>query len=183
MLALQIIPEAFTAVECAQLAAIAHAAPARDAGLVGRTRDHNLRRAELVWLDDVADTGWVMDRIIDLVRVANREVFDFDLQEFSESPQLARYGADRQGHFGWHSDIGDGRFAVRRKLTLVTQLSDPGAYAGGQLEVWIDSHVRSAPLELGTAVFFPSFALHRVQPVTEGERISLTTWAHGPAFR
>ncbi|NIZ11029.1 2OG-Fe(II) oxygenase, partial [Pseudooceanicola sp. HF7] len=58
-----------------------------------------------------------------------------------------------------------------------------GAYQGGQLEVLYDSHVRTAPLEPGTAVLFPSFALHRVRPVTEGERISLTVWAHGPAFR
>ncbi|QPM92097.1 2OG-Fe(II) oxygenase [Pseudooceanicola algae] len=183
MIALHIVPDAFSPTECATLRSIAHEAPARDAGLVGQTRDHNMRRAELVWLDDVPDTGWVMDRLIDLVRVANRETFDFDLQDFAESPQLARYGADRQGHFDWHADIGGGPLAARRKLTLVTQLADSGAYAGGTLEMWIDSHIRSAPLEPGTAVLFPSFALHRVTPVTEGERVSLTVWAHGPAFR
>lgn len=183
MLALHVIPQAFSLTECATLSQVARTAPAQDAGLVRQARDHNLRRAELVWLDEVPDNDWVMDRLIDLVRQANRESFDFDLQDFSESPQLARYGSDRQGHFDWHSDIGDGRLAAKRKLTLVTQLSEPGAYQGGQLEVWYDSHVRTAPLEPGTAVLFPSFALHRVRPVTEGERISLTVWAHGPAFR
>lgn len=48
-------------------------APASDALLVGKTRDHNLRNAELVWIDDVDGLGWVMDRLIDLVRISNRE--------------------------------------------------------------------------------------------------------------
>ncbi|NIZ11666.1 2OG-Fe(II) oxygenase, partial [Pseudooceanicola sp. HF7] len=120
MLALHVIPQAFSLTECATLSQVARTAPAQDAGLVRQARDHNLRRAELVWLDEVPDNDWVMDRLIDLVRQANRESFDFDLQDFSESPQLARYGSDRQGHFDWHSDIGDGRLAAKRKLTLVT---------------------------------------------------------------
>ncbi|MBR9762497.1 MAG: 2OG-Fe(II) oxygenase [Rhodobacteraceae bacterium] len=183
MIAFHQIDAAFSATECAQLVEIARAAPSQDAGLVRAGRDHNLRRADLTWVDDLPETAWVMDRLIDLVRQANRAVFDFDLQDFSESPQIARYGAEREGHFGWHSDIGDSPLAARRKLTLVTQLSEEGAYAGGTLEVWMNANVATAPLKQGTAVLFPSFALHRVQPVTEGERFSLTVWAHGPAFR
>lgn len=183
MLAFHAIPEAFSPAECDQLVEVARAAPSCDAGLVRGETEHNLRRADLVWIDEVPETAWVMDRLIDLVRAANREVFDFDLSDFSESPQVARYGAEREGHFTWHSDIGDGRLASRRKLTLVTQLSDPGAYQGGTLEVWMNTNVASAPLEKGTAVLFPSFALHRVLPVTEGERFSLTVWAHGTPFR
>ncbi|MGI3165252.1 2OG-Fe(II) oxygenase [Pseudooceanicola sp. 200-1SW] len=183
MIAFHTIPDAFSVAECAQLTEIARAAPAADAGLVRATTEHNLRRADLVWLDDLPETGWVMDRLIDLVARANREVFDFDLTDFSESPQIARYGAEREGHFTWHSDIGEGRLASRRKLTLVTQLSDPGAYEGGTLEVWMNSNCATAELAPGTAVLFPSFALHRVLPVTAGERFSLTVWAHGAPFR
>lgn len=183
MIAFHPVDAAFSAAECAQLVEIARAAPTRDAGLVRAGRDHNLRRADLVWVDDLPETDWVMTRLIELVREANRAVFDFDLQDFSESPQIARYGAERAGHFGWHSDIGDSPLAARRKLTLVTQLSEDDAYEGGTLEVWMNANVATAPLKQGTAVLFPSFALHRVQPVTAGERFSLTVWAHGPAFR
>ena len=56
--------------------------------------------------------------------------------------------------------------AQKRKLTVVVQLSDPADYDGGELEVWPDSTVRTAPRDRGTAVIFPSFALHRVTPVT-----------------
>jgi PKHD-type hydroxylase len=124
-----------------------------------------------------------MDRMMRVVAQANRESFGFDLDEFAESPQVARYGAEREGHFDWHSDIGAGALAQKRKLTVVVQLSDHGDYDGGVLEVWPDSHVRSAPRERGTAVIFPSFCLHRVTPVTRGTRWSLTLWSHGPAFR
>ncbi|WP_092689270.1 2OG-Fe(II) oxygenase [Tranquillimonas rosea] len=177
------IPGAFSDAECLRIVAQADAAPAAEARLVGRARDDNQRRSELVWLDDVPEAGWVMDRIIDIVREANRDAFGFDLTEFAESAQVARYGADREGHFHWHADIGDGAVAGRRKLTIVIQLSLPEMYAGGALEVMPSARTVTAPRERGAACLFPSFLLHRVTPVTEGARRSLTVWAHGPAFR
>ncbi len=150
---------------------------------MGRQRDHNLRRADLVWVDDVPGTSWIMERIIDLVRVANRDLFQFDLSDFAESPQIARYGAEREGHFDWHADIGDGVVAARRKLTMVVQLSADDGYAGGVLEIMPSANVVEAGRGRGTATIFPAFQLHRVTPVTRGERFSLTVWAHGPGFR
>jgi PKHD-type hydroxylase len=76
---------------------MAQSAPAQDAKLVKQAADHNIRRSELVWLDDIAGADWVMDRIIDVVRDANRAVYNFDLTAFSESAQIARYGSERQG--------------------------------------------------------------------------------------
>ena len=183
MIAVHARQAAFSAEECERIVAMADAAPARDARLVGQNQDHNLRRADLVWLDDVPGSEWVMDRIIDVVREANRDVFGFDLQSFSESAQVARYGAEREGHFDWHSDIGDGPLARQRKLTMVVQLSTPDAYEGGRLEVMPSAHAQEASMGQGDATIFPSFLLHRVTPVTMGQRQSLTIWAHGPAFR
>ncbi|MCV2882926.1 2OG-Fe(II) oxygenase [Actibacterium sp. XHP0104] len=175
--------QAFSVEECDAIIALSKADPMEDAGLVGGQSDHNYRRADLAWLDEREGTGWVMDRIIQVVAECNRRVFDFDLREFAESPQVARYGAEREGHFTWHSDIGDGPVARKRKLTMVVQLSEPDSYEGGVLEIWPDSHLRSAGRTRGAATVFPSFMLHRVTPVTQGERYSLTIWAHGPAFR
>jgi PKHD-type hydroxylase len=174
---------AFAPAECAAIIDLTRQQTARDAGLVGQMRDHNLRRADLVWLDEVAGADWVMDRIIDVVREANRAAFGFDLTEFAESPQVARYGAEREGHFDWHADIGDAPLARKRKLTFVAQLSDPDAYEGGVLEVMPSAQPIAAPRTQGAATLFPSYLLHRVTPVTQGARHSLTIWAHGPAFR
>ena len=177
------IPGALSVQDCADLLAICAAAPLRDAGLVRATTAHQIRRADLVWLDDLPQAAWVMDHMVRLVAAANRAAYGFDLTEFAESPQVARYGAERQGHFDWHSDIGAGALAARRKLTIVVQLSDPSAYEGGVLELRPDSSVRQAPQMQGMATVFPSFVLHRVTPVTLGTRWSLTLWSHGPAFR
>lgn len=183
MIAVHPVSDAFSDAECARILDAVAAAPARDAGLVRQARDHNLRRADLVWLDAVADTDWVMGRVIDLVRRVNRDVFDFEISEFAESAQVARYGAEREGHFDWHSDIGEGRLAARRKLTIVVQLSDPAAYAGGALQTMPGAGVLEADRRRGSAVLFPSFVLHRVTPVSEGVRHSLTVWCHGAPFR
>jgi len=183
MLQIHTVSGAFSAEECDRIVVLAGSSTSNDAGLVGQATDHNLRRADLVWLDDVEGTGWIMDRIIDVVRDANRKVYDFALTDFSESAQVARYGSERQGHFSWHSDIGDGPIAARRKLTMVVQLSEPEDYEGGLLEVMPSAHTVTADQARGAATLFPSYLLHRVTPVTRGERLSLTIWSHGPGFR
>ena len=124
-----------------------------------------------------------MERLIKVIRKSNIDQFDFDLREFAESPQVASYKASDSGHFAWHSDIGDGPMARKRKLTLVLQLSLPGSYEGGDLEILPGSKILSADRAQGCVSVFPSFWLHQVVPVQSGVRHSLTLWAHGPAFR
>lgn len=177
------MPDALTADQCDTLLALVQAHQLRDAGLVGGATAHQIRRAEVAWLDDIPQASWVMDRMMQVVAQANREGFGFDLTDFGESPQVARYGAERQGHFDWHSDIGAGNWAAKRKLTIVVQLSDAADYQGGTLELRPDSNVTEAPRNRGTAIIFPSFVLHRVTPMTLGTRWSLTLWSHGPRFR
>lgn len=183
MIALHVMPDALSAAECAAITTLSAGAPMRDAALVGATTAHQVRRAEVVWLDDLHGAAWVMDRMMSVVAAANRDTYGFDLTDFGESAQVARYDAARAAHFDWHSDIGAGQWAARRKLTVVVQLSDPADYRGGALEVWSGHVPQTAPRDQGCAIVFPSFALHRVQPVTQGLRWSLTLWAHGPAFR
>jgi PKHD-type hydroxylase len=177
------VPGALSAGDCARLVALASAAPLRDGGLVGGVSDRGIRRAGLVWVDDLPGAAWLAERITALVAGVNRDRFHFDLDDFAESAQVARYGAEDAGHFHWHSDIGQGRVAARRKLTLVIQLSDAGDYDGGALETWGNAEPSAQPKGQGDAVLFPSFLLHRVTPVTAGVRWSLTQWVHGPAFR
>ncbi|WP_375266880.1 2OG-Fe(II) oxygenase [Planktotalea sp.] len=183
MLALHSIPDAFSIAECKRIIAASTNVARQDAMLVGQRQSHNLRKAELVWIDDVAELNWVMDRLIDLVRGCNSATFDFDLREFAESPQIATYKASDCGHFGWHADIGAGSAASKRKLTLVLQLSDSSSYAGGDLEIMPAAQVVSASRAQGCVSIFPSFSLHQVTPLVNGTRHSLTVWAHGPAFR
>lgn len=177
------LPNTFTPEECGRIIDLGAAAEFRAAALVGGQQHDNIRRARITWLDDQTSAAWIMQRIVDLVATANRTYFNFTLTDFSERLQLAHYDGDQQGHFDWHSDIGDGPLARQRKLTVVVQISDPDTYQGGGLETNSDAQIRTADRARGSATLFPSFVLHRVDPVTSGDRYSLTTWVHGPAFR
>ena len=176
-------PEAFSAGECGRIIAAITAVPFKNAMLVQQKRNPALRTASLVWLDEVDGLGWVMDRLIEIIRISNIDQFDFDLREFAESPQVARYDASDNAHFAWHSDVGEGILARKRKLTLVLQLSEPDSYEGGDLEVMPSAQILSANRGQGCVSVFPSFTLHQVAPVQSGVRYSLTLWAHGPVFR
>jgi len=63
-----------------------------------------------------------------------------------------------------------------RVLSFSIQLSDPALYDGGMLEVGGPGNASAAQ---GTAVLFPSYSLHRVHPVTQGERWSIVSWWWG----
>ena len=58
MTAVYSMPDAFSAGECDCIIAAISAAPSKDARLVGKTKDHSLRTAQLVWMDDVDGLGW-----------------------------------------------------------------------------------------------------------------------------
>ena len=173
---------AFNASECAQVVNLAKRSGMSQAGLVQGQSDKTIRTAKVAWLDDQGDAAWVMQRIVALVADANQH-FNFDLTDFSERIQIAHYQADNAGHFDWHADIGSGELAAKRKLTLVVLLSQPIDYQGGVLQTWSANKPVDANQGQGAATLFPAFTLHRVTPVTLGERWSLTTWVHGPGFK
>lgn len=177
------VEDVFEDYECKEVIRIAENGAFEPAALVGGRRHDNLRRAQVFWLDERKDAGWVFDRLMGAVIEANRNHFRFDLSGFSERMQVAWYGSRDAGHFDWHSDIGDGALARRRKLTVVVQLSEEASYRGGDLEVNADGRPRAVTRKNGAAALFPSFLPHRVTTVTEGARYSLTTWVHGPDFR
>lgn len=177
------IDDVFDLHECGEIIRVVETRMFADAGLVRGGINDNIRRAQTTWLDSEGDSAWVLERLVDTVIDANRAHFGFDLTEFAEKTQVAWYDTAQGGHFDWHVDIGDGQFALRRKLTLVVQLSADDSYRGGDLELNADGLPRAASRKLGTATLFPSFTPHRVTPMTHNSRYSMTTWVHGPAFR
>lgn len=177
------IPALFSKEEAREVIRLADEAQMAAGGLVGGQQHQDIRRARIAWLDDTGSAAWVMERIVAGVAAANRERFDFDITEFGERLQVATYDERDAGHYDWHSDIGDGPIARRRKLTIVVQLSEPAAYRGGELQVNLGSALWTAERGIGDATLFASFMLHRVAPVSLGRRYSLTCWCHGPQFR
>lgn len=65
-----------------------------------------------------------------------------------------------------------------RKISVTVQLSAGDDYEGGELEL-NSGKILSAMREAGAIVLFPSFMLHRVAPVTRGQRWAIVGWVQG----
>jgi PKHD-type hydroxylase len=77
-----------------------------------------------------------------------------------------------------------GRQFPNRKLSFSVQLSDDADYVGGDLRFhYIKNQPEVAPKEKGKVIFFPSWMVHDVTPVTQGTRRSLVGWVNGPNFK
>jgi PKHD-type hydroxylase len=80
--------------------------------------------------------------------------------------------------YGKHVDdalIG-GTLGLRSDISVTVFLSDPATYDGGELIVESLAGEEAAKVQAGDAVIYPSTTLHRVEPVTRGERLVAVTW-------
>lgn len=81
--------------------------------------------------------------------------------------------------YGLHIDnpvMGKGDARLRTDLSLTLFLSPPEAYEGGELEIETVLRTESVKLPAGSLVIYPSTELHRVAPVTSGERFVFVSW-------
>lgn len=174
---------AFTDDELKYLNKIASAAEDRaSAGNHDSESVLKVRRSKISWLECNAETEWIYNKLGHVVSSLNAQYYGFDLTGFAEPLQLTRYQMSEQGMYGWHQDSGKGG-APNRKLSLSVQLSDPSEYEGGNLEIKTSQEPKTIPREKGLIAVFPSYTLHQVTPVVQGERASLVTWVSGPLFR
>lgn len=140
------------------------------------------RSSYVSWISYSDKSHWLYTTISDCFREINATYFGFDLSGFSDNLQYTIYDSSRgPEHYDWHIDSG-GKGTFCRKLSMTLQLSDPQEYEGGEL--WLHGVTKDVMAkEQGYAVFFPSYTLHRVTPVTSGIRRSLVAWASGPEWR
>lgn len=144
----------------------------------GRDIDERMRKSQVSWIGyDQSEYTWIWDKLASLVTMANTKNFHFSLVGFLEKLQFTEY-ATEGSHYEWHMDYGAGAFS-KRKLSLTIQLSDPESYEGGNLELFYKLQPVAAQRVRGTAILFPSYTMHRVSPITRGERYSLVLWASG----
>jgi len=141
---------------------------------------NDYRVSEISWINDNPETKWIYDKLALNAKIANKEMWNFDLWGYYDSLQYTKYYGNG-GHYDWHADLGAS--ISNRKLSCVLQLSTPEEYEGGDLEMNPGGGIVSVPKGLGTLCFFPSFLLHRVTPLTSGVRKSLVTWISGANFR
>ena len=178
--------DVFTAEEMDRIIAHGDGLAAQKAGIVpgsgvSRPADR-IRITQHAWIHPAPETQWLYIRMEQAARAFNERIYQFDLTGFSEPFQYTVYHGDAGGHYDWHVDQGRG-LPVQRKLSFSLQLSDPAEYEGGELQIHAANDISVAPKSRGTVIVFPSYALHRVTPVTAGTRKSLVCWTGGPKFR
>jgi PKHD-type hydroxylase len=141
------------------------------------------RDSSVAWLDN-------QDLIDNIFRICDKvnEELNFELTGM-EQLQFTEYKAP-SGHYKFHIDgNGIGNYGVStdsarkgstRKLSMSCLLSDN--FEGGELVMHFGKD-EIVHMKKGDAVFFPSYYLHKVSPVTSGIRYSLVTWFVGPPFK
>jgi PKHD-type hydroxylase len=91
-------------------------------------------------------------------------------------PLFSRY--DPGMRYGAHTDnavMGQDP-PLRTDIAVTLFLTPPEDYDGGELTVGVDGAPQSVKLPAGSAVVYPATTLHRVEPVTRGQRLAAVTW-------
>ena len=81
--------------------------------------------------------------------------------------------------YGDHIDdpiMGEGGEPFRSDLSVTVFLNEPDAYDGGELIIDSDGAGQEVKLPAGDAVVYPTTSIHRVDPVTRGERRVAVGW-------
>lgn len=139
----------------------------------------DLRKSRVMFIKQQGN-DWIYNKLEQACNHVNVNRYQFEVKGFQTELQLANY--EDSGFFDWHMDFGAGDIS-NRKLSISVQLSDESEYEGGELQFMINQHIVTAPKVKGTAIVFPSFALHRVTPVTKGNRMSIVGWIAGPPYK
>jgi PKHD-type hydroxylase len=143
-------------------------------------KDNKTRKNKIAWITYNEDSAWIFQKLSHSIKILNEQCFKFDISGI-EDLQFTEYDAP-DNHFSAHIDRSFGTNVI--KISISIQLSDPQEYEGGELIIFendIDGTVMTK--EKGAFIAFPSFMMHKVNPITKGKRYSLVVWVTGSNFK
>lgn len=179
-------PNCFSEDECARILESHDSLEIYDATVGKSSIDQTIRKSKCSFHYKNLDNTWLFEKLLYIVDHTNDLLFQFDLLGF-EKYQYTLY--DTEDYYNYHVDtiyhpqIIDKESHLTRKLSVSIVLNSD--YQGGKLELCYGDPDQPYSFDLtkGTALFFPSYALHRVSPIISGVRKSLVVWAMGPKFK
>lgn len=145
-----------------------------------RTVDKSIRNVNKVQLPVYKGIG---ARLAAVGLDANYQRWNFDIKRAQQS-EFLRYpagGGRYKGHLDTFLSKSPDNLSECRKLTVLAFLNDD--YKGGRFFLQTGHEKTYPPQKKGTIIVFPSFLLHGVEDVEEGERYSVVTWLVGPWFK
>ena len=176
---IELLPNLFNIEECDKvlkafrdfptaLGTVGHASNYGDTPIPSITKQ--LRDCYVTYCEKTRNTTWFIERIEKALIETNDKYWKFQVSSFIDPPRLMSYYEGQ--HFqSYHADIGQGITSFR-KLTSILFLSDPSTYEGGEFEM-PGEYIDKATLSKGSLLIFPAYLVHRVSPVTKGERHTL----------
>jgi PKHD-type hydroxylase len=164
----------------------------KEQGQIGTIEAETLlkyRSSKVSFINYSKEYSWLFDKFNKIIQNVNEEYYNFDLNGY-DYIQYSEYLANENGHYDYHIDLmldmipqKDYDF-LYRKLSFTLCLNQQGTdYSGGDFKIKTGSEDVSMKLNKGDMIVFPSFILHKVEPVTEGVRKSLVGWVTGPKFK
>jgi PKHD-type hydroxylase len=154
----------------------------------GNDLDHSYRKSNVCLETHNQDNAWIFEKLFNVIEETNEKFFQYDLLGF-EFFQYTVY--NNTEYYNYHIDTIFNGFEISKDTTLCRKLSvsillnEPNDFEGGEFDICVgdpNSPV-SNKLGKGDAIFFPSYLLHRVRPITQGVRKSLVAWVLGPKWK
>lgn len=148
------------------------------------------RKSKVNFFNPDENNKWIFDRFNFVIEDINENFFNFDLNGY-ENFQYSEYNSKNFGTYNFHMDTYFGReisldYIETRKLSVVMLLNTPDKdFTGGEFMVntSLENNAEKIDLKRGRIILFPSFILHKVNPVTSGIRKSIVIWVTGPKFK
>ena len=146
----------------------------------GGVVDTDTRTSHISWIPFKKMPDMYKD-IEAMMKKTNGNHFGFDGVQITELAQYTEYPSG--GFYDWHmdSDVNFVHEPPVRKISMTCLLSHESEFEGGELQ--IEKEKNKVKLVQGQAIFFASFLLHKVAPVTRGVRKSLVMWFGGEPFK
>jgi predicted 2-oxoglutarate/Fe(II)-dependent dioxygenase YbiX len=182
-LTMWVYTDVLTEKDCDALIKLYNQAPDEEAGIGGGasgTVDKTVRNVNRVILPVHKGIG---ARLAAVGLDANAQRWNFDIKRANQS-EFLKYpsgGGRYKGHIDTFLSKAPENIAECRKITVLAFLNDD--HKGGKFFLQTGHQKMYPPQKKGTVIAFPSFILHGVEDVEEGERYSVVTWLVGPWFK
>ncbi len=173
------VPQVLGAAEVAQARTILREAAWADGRITAGTQSAEAKRN--TQLPEDCDATRAVQQLVLQGLERNSTFFSAALPKHISPPLINRYTAGGANAFGNHVDsavryLRNGTGRVRTDISCTLFLSEPAEYEGGELMVEDTFGEHRVKLAAGDMVLYPGTSVHRVEPVTAGERIGSYFW-------
>jgi len=144
--------------------------------------NESFRNSKISWVSRNEESAWFFDKLAQNIDMLNETYYRFDLYGYPNL-QFTEYDAKNLGKYDYHMDMFMGNYIqsepLTRKLSATLLLNDN--FEGGEFGFYQQN--LQPNMSAGSLIVFPSFLIHKVNPVTKGVRNSLVAWCVGPKFK